>query len=84
MLLEQAFRQSPLADLIADQALSTATPGKACGPPFPTDTHSLTVMDRTTTIGFVLTLLLCWAPGGLIAAGRQTAAPITPFTSLAR
>jgi hypothetical protein len=39
--------------------------------------------DRITTgLGFFITLLLVWLPGGLIDQGRQAAAPIQPFTSL--
>ncbi|MEN9860572.1 MAG: hypothetical protein RLZZ515_1054 [Cyanobacteriota bacterium] len=41
-------------------------------------------MDRYTTLGFFLALLVAWSPGGLIDQGRQAAAPITPFRSLAR
>jgi hypothetical protein len=50
--------------------------------PFP---HYLEPMlkDRITTgLGFFITLLLVWLPGGLIDQGRQAAAPIQPFTSL--
>lgn len=50
-----------------------------------TNTLTLTVlMDRITTLGFLLALLAIWAPGGLIDCGRQAAAPITPYASLAR
>lgn len=41
-------------------------------------------MDRLTTFGFFLALLAIWAPGGLVDCGRQAAAPITPYASLAR
>jgi hypothetical protein len=37
---------------------------------------------RTTAVGFFLALLIAWAPGGLIARGRQAAPPITPYLSL--
>lgn len=52
--------------------------------PFP-DTLTLTVlMDKLTTLGFFLALLAIWAPGGLVDCGRQAAAPIAPYASLAR
>lgn len=41
-------------------------------------------MDRLTTIGLFIGLLVAWAPGGLIERGRHAAAPIAPYTSLAR
>lgn len=41
-------------------------------------------MHPLTFTGMVLSLLICWAPGGLIDRGRQAAAPIEPLRSLAR
>lgn len=41
-------------------------------------------MDRPTAFGFLLALVITWAPGGLVDQGRQAAAPIQPFVSLAR
>lgn len=41
-------------------------------------------MDRATTLGILLALLIAWSPGGIVDRGRQAAAPITPFRSLAR
>lgn len=41
-------------------------------------------MDRLTTLGMFIALLVAWSPGGLIDQGRQAAAPIEPLRSLAR
>ena len=41
-------------------------------------------MDRLTTLGLFIALLVAWSPGGLIDQGRQAAAPIQPFRSLTR
>lgn len=41
-------------------------------------------MDRLTTLGLFIALLIAWAPGGLIDRGRQAAAPIQPFRSLSQ
>lgn len=64
---------------------AAAVPGciKACGSPLSPQYLKLTVlMDKITTLGFFLALLISWAPGGLIDHGRRSAAPIAPYTSL--
>lgn len=50
--------------------------------PFPLLPQPHSAMARPTAVGFLLALVIAWAPGGLIDRGRQAAAPIQPFASL--